>query len=150
MATKVLPSPVPISAIFPSLSTMPPIICTSWCLRPSTRTLASRITAKAAGSNESRVACCSSCCLKNCVFSPSSLSLNPCSSASSSLIWSTVLKSFFIKRSLREPTILATTLFIMLIGMNKNVVLKMALFSHRCYDTDSPLQGHFINLKVNI
>jgi len=38
----------------------------------------------------------------------------------------------------------------MLIGMNKNVVLKMALFSHRCYDTDSPLQGHFINLKVNI
>jgi len=24
----------------------------------------------------------------------------------------------------------------------------MALFSHRYYDTDSPLQGHFMNLKL--
>src|SRR5947208_11583669 len=49
VATSVLPSPVAISAIFPSWSTMPPISWTSKCRMPTRRRAASRPTAKASG-----------------------------------------------------------------------------------------------------
>src|SRR5262245_8501793 len=49
VATSVLPSPVAISAIVPSCSTMPPISWTSKCRMPTVRRAASRQTAKASG-----------------------------------------------------------------------------------------------------
>src|SRR5215470_6007425 len=49
VATSVLPSPVAISAILPSCSTMPPISWTSKCRMPTVRRDASRQTAKASG-----------------------------------------------------------------------------------------------------
>ena len=49
MATSVLPSPVFISAMMPSLSTMPPTSCTSKWRRPIERLAASRQAAKASG-----------------------------------------------------------------------------------------------------
>src|SRR6266850_1642181 len=53
VATRVLPSPVAISAILPSWSTMPPMSCTSKCRMPSERRPASRHTANASGSTSS-------------------------------------------------------------------------------------------------
>lgn len=55
VATKVFPSPVFISAIFPWCSTTPPITCTSKGLSPSVLRAASRTTAKASGSSSSSV-----------------------------------------------------------------------------------------------
>src|SRR5947199_7122728 len=54
VATSVLPSPVAISAIFPSWSTMPPISWTSKCRIPTVRRAASRQTANASGRMSSR------------------------------------------------------------------------------------------------
>src|SRR5262245_29120132 len=53
VATSVLPSPVAISAIVPSCSTMPPISWTSKCRMPTVRRAASRQTAKASGRTSS-------------------------------------------------------------------------------------------------
>src|SRR5882724_10909185 len=53
VATSVLPSPVAISAIVPSWSTMPPISWTSKCRMPTVRRAASRQTAKASGRTSS-------------------------------------------------------------------------------------------------
>ncbi len=53
MATRVLPSPVFISAILPSWSTLPPMSCTSKWRMPSVRMLASRTSAKASGRTSS-------------------------------------------------------------------------------------------------
>src|SRR5215470_6855050 len=53
VATSVLPSPVAISAILPSCSTMPPISWTSKCRMPTVRRAASRQTAKASGRTSS-------------------------------------------------------------------------------------------------
>src|SRR5918992_4609246 len=55
VAASVLPSPVFISAILPSCSTMPPMICTSKGRIPRVRFDASRTTAKASGRMASRV-----------------------------------------------------------------------------------------------
>ena len=49
MATRVLPSPVFISAMAPLWSTAPPMSCTSKCRMLSTRRPASRTTANASG-----------------------------------------------------------------------------------------------------
>jgi len=54
-ATKVLPSPVRISAILPSCKTMPPRSWTSKGRWPRTRFAASRTAAKASGRSWSRV-----------------------------------------------------------------------------------------------
>src|SRR6266571_2015998 len=55
VATSVLPSPVAISAIVPSWSTMPPISWTSKWRIPTVRRAASRHTAKASGRTSSSV-----------------------------------------------------------------------------------------------
>ncbi len=55
VATSVLPSPVRISAIFPSCSTMPPMSCTSKWRISRVRFDASRTTANASGSRSSSV-----------------------------------------------------------------------------------------------
>ena len=52
VATRVLPSPVFISEIFPSAKEMPPKSCESKCLSPKVRTLASLTAAYAIGSIE--------------------------------------------------------------------------------------------------
>ena len=54
VATRVLPSPVFISAILPWCSTMPPMTWTSKGRIPRTRTEASRAVAKASGNRSSR------------------------------------------------------------------------------------------------
>src|SRR5450759_1092157 len=55
VATRVLPSPVFISATLPRCSAAPPMICTSKWRLPSGRLLASRTAAKASGRRSSRV-----------------------------------------------------------------------------------------------
>ncbi len=55
VATRVLPSPVFISAMLPRCSAAPPITWTSKCRLSSTRRLASRTVANASGSSDSSV-----------------------------------------------------------------------------------------------
>jgi len=88
-ATSVLPSPVFISAIMPSCSTMPPIICTSNGRIPRVRTAPSRATANASGRRSSRGSPFAMRCLNSGVFALSCASLNLRVTGSYELISST-------------------------------------------------------------
>src|SRR5215210_3257066 len=74
VAASVLPSPVFISAIFPSCKTMPPMICSSKGRIPSVRLETSRTTAKASGSKSSRASPPASLSRNSSVFSRRSAS----------------------------------------------------------------------------
>ena len=106
MATKVLPSPVRISATLPSCKTTPPMSCTSKCRIPIARTPPSRTTAKASGSSASNDSPCWKRSLNSWVFARSASSSRPLRLSSRALIFLTV---FLIRRStlsLREPNII--------------------------------------------
>ena len=82
METRVLPSPVFISAIQPKCSAMPPIIWTSKWRWPSTRQADSRTTANASTNRSSRFSPCSRRSLNSTVLCASASSLNACISGS--------------------------------------------------------------------
>ena len=71
VAASVLPSPVFISAIFPSCKTMPPMTCSSKGRIPRVRLETSRTTAKASGNRSSMVSPPPSLSRNSSVFSRS-------------------------------------------------------------------------------
>src|SRR5512139_3882642 len=105
VATSVLPSPVRISEILPSLSTMPPTSWTSKWRMCSVRLAASRTTAKASGSSDSSVAPSARRLRNSAVLPRSSASLSPAIAGSRALICCTTPAYCFSSRSLRLPKI---------------------------------------------
>src|ERR671920_1662417 len=103
VAASVLPSPVFISAIFPSCNTMPPMICSSKGRIPSVRLETSRTTAKASGSKSSIVSPFASLSRNSPVFSRSCAS-ESCSISGSSA--ETVPTRFWRTLTLRPSPIL--------------------------------------------
>src|SRR4051812_33948896 len=89
VAVRVLPSPVLISAIEPSWSTMPPISCTSKWRWPRARLPASRVRAKDSGSSSSSASPLRARSRRASALSRSSSSLSRSSSASQSPIRAT-------------------------------------------------------------
>src|SRR5918998_6054763 len=120
VAASVLPSPVFISAIFPSCNTMPPMICSSKGRIPRVRRETSRTTAKASGNRSSMVSSPASLSRNSSVFSRS------CASESFSISGSsaeTVPTRFWRTLTLRPSPILrifvskfAKTGYLMLFG----------------------------------
>src|ERR687889_2665631 len=120
VAASVFPSPVFISAIFPSCNTMPPMICSSKGRIPSVRRETSRTTAKASGSRSSRVSPFASLSRNSSVFSRNCASESFSMSGSSA---ETVSTRFWRALTLRPSPILkifvnklAKTSYLMLIG----------------------------------
>ena len=105
VAVSVLPSPVRISAILPSLRTIAPMSCTSKWRMPSTRTEASRTTAKASGRSSSVVAPLAMRSRNSCVLAFNSSSESACMAGSSLLMASHLRRYCLIRRSLRLPKI---------------------------------------------
>src|ERR1700744_4335579 len=131
VATRVLPSPVFISAILPECRTMPPIICTSKWRMPTARLPASRTTAKASGSSSSSASVSAALraslfsavsgapssraakrALNSVVFSRNSASESPWIFGSHSLMAATVGIMRLTTRSLFVPKILVNALLI--------------------------------------
>ena len=103
VATRVLPSPVPISAMLPRCRIIPPISWTSNCLIPNTRREASLMTANASGRISSKVSPFASRALNSLVLFAKEESLSFFNADSCGLIFSsTSCRIFFISRSL-EP-----------------------------------------------
>src|SRR5918995_739221 len=103
VAASVLPSPVFISAIFPSCKTMPPMICSSKGRIPRVRRETSRTTAKASGSRSSMVSSPASLSRNSSVFSRSCTSVSLSISGSSA---ETVPTRFWRTLTLRPSPIL--------------------------------------------
>ena len=103
MATRVLPSPVLISAMVPRCSTMPPISCTSKWRMFSTRLPASRTTANASGRRSSSVAPLASRCRNSAVMALSSASDLACMAGSSSPMRATSGRIAFSVRAFLVP-----------------------------------------------
>ena len=108
MATSVLPSPVRISAIFPSCKAIPPISCTSKWRMPSARTPASRTTANASGRSWSSDSPSAIRDRNSSVLARNAASSSACMASSSALIRATTLPIRFSSRSLRVPKIFFT------------------------------------------
>src|SRR5215210_7016193 len=120
VAASVLPSPVFISAIFPSCKTMPPMICSSKGRIPSVRRETSRTAAKASGSRSSMVSPFASLSRNSSVFSRNCASESFSMSGSSA---ETVSTRFWRALTLRPSPILkifvnklAKTSYLMLFG----------------------------------
>src|SRR5918995_4905526 len=120
VAASVLPSPVFISAIFPSCNTMPPMICSSKGRIPRVRRETSRTTAKASGSRSSMVSSPASLSRNSSVFSRNCASESFSMSGSSA---ETVSTRFWRALTLRPSPILkifvnklAKTSYLMLFG----------------------------------
>src|ERR671910_2964211 len=120
VAASVLPSPVFISAIFPSCKTMPPMTCSSKGRIPSVRLETSRTTAKASESTSSSVSPPASLSRNSSVFSRSSESESLAISGSNA---ETVSTRFSRTLTLRPSPILkifvnkfAKTSYLMLFG----------------------------------
>src|SRR5215470_5679057 len=118
VATRVLPSPVAISAILPSCSTMPPISCTSKWRIPSARRAASRHTANASGNTSSISAPSANRLRSSSVLPRSAPSSSACIAGSSALIVDTTGNIRLTSRSclvpkifLRIASIIASTLY---------------------------------------
>src|SRR5438105_3570871 len=118
VATSVLPSPVAISAIVPSCSTMPPMSWTSKCRMLSVRRAASRHTAKASGSTSSTPSPSATRLRRSSVLPRRAASSRACMVGSSALISATTGIIRFTSRSclvpkifLRMASIIAATLY---------------------------------------
>src|SRR2546421_156338 len=118
VATSVLPSPVAISAIVPSCSTMPPMSWTSKCRMLSVRRAASRHTAKASGSTSSTPSPSATRLRRLSVLPRRAASSRACMVGSSALISATTGIIRFTSRSclvpkifLRMASIIAATLY---------------------------------------
>src|SRR5436309_4236269 len=118
VATRVLPSPVAISAIVPSCSTMPPISWTSKCRMLSARHAASRHTANASGSTSSSSAPSASRLRSSSVLPRRAASSRACVAGSRALISATTGIIRLTSRSclvpkifLRIASIIAGTLY---------------------------------------
>src|SRR6267143_1554126 len=105
VATSVLPSPVAISAIFPSCRTMPPMSCTSKCRMPTERRAASRQTAKASGSTSSISAPSASRLRSSSVLPRRAASSRACTAGSRALISATTGIIRLTSRSCLVPKI---------------------------------------------
>ena len=111
MATRVLPSPVFISAILPSWSTLPPMSWTSKWRIPRVRRLASRVSAKASGSSSSRVRPFWTCSFHSAVSRGNSSVRSAFIRGSSSLTRTTMGASRLSSRSFFVPMILRSIQF---------------------------------------
>src|SRR6266850_666257 len=105
VATRVLPSPVAISAMIPSWSTMPPISWTSKWRMPTVRRAASRHTANASVRTSSTVSLPASRFLNSSDFARSPASSSGCSDGSSALMATTVGIIRLTSRSCLVPKI---------------------------------------------
>src|SRR5712691_5762742 len=103
VATSVFPSPVAISAIFPSWSTMPPISCMSKCRMRTVRRAASRAAANASGRSVSSSSPSVSRFRSCSVLSRSAASESACMSGSIALIASTTGHMRLTSRSCLVP-----------------------------------------------
>ena len=99
-ATKVLPSPVLISAILPWWTTIPPISWTLKCFIPKTLHEASLQTANASGNISSKVSPFDNLSLNSVVLFLNSSSLNFCIDSSNDCILSTTNPSLLTSLSL--------------------------------------------------
>src|SRR3989442_2412802 len=113
VATSVLPSPVAISAIFPSWSTMPPISWTSKCRIPTVRRAASRQTANASGRMSSRGSPPTILFLKSSDFARRPVSSSEVSDGSSALMACTIGIMRLTSRSCLVPKIFFSSASIM-------------------------------------